>query len=40
MKHLIAILTLNAMLFTIGVNAKTYYVSPGGSDSNPGTISN
>ena len=37
MKHLIAILTLNAML--LRADANTYYVSPSGSDSNPGTIS-
>ncbi len=37
MKHLIAFAALNAMLFATQVNATTYYVSPSGSDSNPGT---
>ncbi len=38
MKKLIGILILNAMLFAIRTNAETYYVSPSGSDNNPGTI--
>ncbi len=38
MKHLIAILSLYTLLFAGRANATTYYVSPSGSDSNPGTI--
>ena len=38
MKKLIGILILTAILFAIRANAETYYVSPSGSDSNPGTI--
>src|SRR5262245_43049085 len=38
MKRLFVLLTLNATLLTTRIHATTYYVSPSGSDYNPGTI--